>query len=70
MIVAGNNGLVGSLFWFAENPLKLNLRPAGVVLAVVDPAGVVVGVDAALELLEFNAGAGVVGLKLKARGVL
>jgi hypothetical protein len=68
-VVVGNNGLVGSLFWLEENPLKLNLGAAGVVLVVVDPAGVVVGVDVALELLEFNADAGVVGLKLKARGV-
>jgi hypothetical protein len=65
----GNNGLVGSLFWLEENPLKLNLGAAGVVLVAVDPAGVVVGVVVALELLEFNADAGVVGLKLKARGV-
>ena len=70
VVVVGNIGLVGSLFWFAENPLKLNLGPAGVVLTVVDPAGVVVGVVVALELLEFNVDAGVVGLKLNARGVL
>jgi len=70
VVVAGNDDLVGSLFWFTENPLKLNLVAAGVVLTVVDPTGAVVGVDVALELLEFNADAGVEGLKLKARGVL
>lgn len=60
-VVVGNDDLVGSLFWFAEKPVKLNLGAAGVVLVIVDPAGVVVGVDVALELLEFNADAGVVG---------
>jgi len=69
VVVVGKDDLVGSLFWFG-NPEKLNLG-AAVVLVVIDAAGVVEGVDVALELLEFNADAGVVGcLKLKARGVL
>lgn len=71
VVVVGKGDLVGSLFWFEGNPEKLNLGAAGVVLVVVDPAGVVEGVDVTLELLEFNADAGVVGcLKLNARGVL
>lgn len=49
-VVVGNDDLAGSLFWFALNPVKLNLGAAGVVLIVVDPAGVVVGVDVALKL--------------------
>jgi len=70
VVVVGKDDLLGSLFWFEGNPVKLNLGAAGVVLVVVDPAGVVEGVDVTLELLEFNADAGVVGcLKLNARGV-